>query len=1164
LGIALILALLAALVGPHFVNWTEHRAFFEAEASRLIGLKVKVNGPIDVGVLPFPQVTLGGIEIGPPGEAARLRARTLRIELGLGPLMRGEIRAVEMKLQAPEFSIGLNSLGQVDWPAMALATDTLSIDRLSVDDGRVVLTDATSNSRLVIERLWFSGEVRSLTGPIRGNGAFAAAGAIYGYRIAAGRAADDGIKIKLSIDDSERRVSVDADGVVAFERNSPRFDGSLALSRPAASVLPSGDKVVSEPWQLTGKVTASAQSALFQQLALQYGPDERAAKLAGTADFRFGERPRLQGALSARQVDLDRLVATPDTPRRLPLAAIQSFAEMFNVSLRPALRTNLTLSIDAVTLGGSMLQGFGADLRSDGEAWHLDKLEFRAPGFTHVSLSGRLDPAAKALGFTGAASVEADDPKALAGWLAGRTGVAAQVKPWQARGEITLAADRIAVERLKTEFERGTIEGRVAYLWPVAGRPARLEAELGAQEIDLDAVLGFGESALSGLGLEWPREVALGIEIGRVRIAGFEARKAAARLKFDTGGIAVERFSLADFGNATVEASGRIDTSATPGGNIVLDLDARELDGVLALAEKFASPLADPLRQLAGRQKTAKLRATVSLATAGSGNATGKLALAGRIGAFRVDLNAGATGKPESFAVTDLSALTATDARLEGKLETDDGAMLLALLGLDRLAGNDQRPARLSVVASGPLSRDLRIDGRLAAGPLQADGKGVLRWSEDRSRIVDLEQISGTLGGSRIAGKLAVKLSDAAEVTGRIETDALDAPAVIASAIGMPTLRGRAAASGWSPEPFVPRPSSVAGRIEFKAQRATFSPTLVATAFSGALRFGPSQLVFDEIAGELARGRLEGRLAFTSSSDGLTAQGRVALSGADAGAVTSGDMRSPVTGRLTFQAEVAGTGLSPAAFIGSLAGSGRIALDEARLTGLNPRVFDAVIRAVEIGISTDANRIREFVTSSLDNGHLPVAHAEAALSITGGQLRLVDAVTRTAGADLAVTANVDLANATLDALLTLTGAPPAPDAVRPVVEVALKGPLGAPKRSIDSTALASWLALRAVEQQSRRLDAMERSRAPEPALEQTNSLPPPSQARARPEEIPAREAVPPLPPPVNIQPLPRPRAVPRADTAVAPSAAHTVPPRPSAPRSAPAPGRPLNLLGAQN
>ena len=67
LAIALILALLTALVGPYFVNWNDHRAFFEVEASRLTGLNVQVTGPIKVSVLPTPAVTLGDIAIGPAG-----------------------------------------------------------------------------------------------------------------------------------------------------------------------------------------------------------------------------------------------------------------------------------------------------------------------------------------------------------------------------------------------------------------------------------------------------------------------------------------------------------------------------------------------------------------------------------------------------------------------------------------------------------------------------------------------------------------------------------------------------------------------------------------------------------------------------------------------------------------------------------------------------------------------------------------------------------------------------------------------------------------------------------------------------------------------------------------------------------------------------------------
>ena len=64
LGIAVILALLAALAGPLLVDWGAHRSLFEAEASRLIGADVRVTGAIDARLLPSPRLTLHEIEIG--------------------------------------------------------------------------------------------------------------------------------------------------------------------------------------------------------------------------------------------------------------------------------------------------------------------------------------------------------------------------------------------------------------------------------------------------------------------------------------------------------------------------------------------------------------------------------------------------------------------------------------------------------------------------------------------------------------------------------------------------------------------------------------------------------------------------------------------------------------------------------------------------------------------------------------------------------------------------------------------------------------------------------------------------------------------------------------------------------------------------------------------
>ena len=64
LAIAIILALVTALVGPLLINWGNHRALFEAEASRLIGVNVRVTGGIEPRLLPSPRLILHGIAIG--------------------------------------------------------------------------------------------------------------------------------------------------------------------------------------------------------------------------------------------------------------------------------------------------------------------------------------------------------------------------------------------------------------------------------------------------------------------------------------------------------------------------------------------------------------------------------------------------------------------------------------------------------------------------------------------------------------------------------------------------------------------------------------------------------------------------------------------------------------------------------------------------------------------------------------------------------------------------------------------------------------------------------------------------------------------------------------------------------------------------------------------
>jgi AsmA-like C-terminal region len=295
----------------------------------------------------------------------------------------------------------------------------------------------------------------------------------------------------------------------------------------------------------------------------------------------------------------------------------------------------------------------------------------------------------------------------------------------------------------------------------------------------------------------------------------------------------------------------------------------------------------------------------------------------------------------------------------------------------------------------------------------------------------------------------------------------------------MPRTTARTDAPLWAGEPFGENAlADVSGRIDFTALRATLTPMLTARQLRGALRIEPTEIALENVEGALAGGRVSGQLGLRRGADGLAATGRVSLVGADAATLLPGEGKPPLNGRIGVQADFEGAGLSPASLIGSLGGSGAITLEDAQLSGLDPKAFNAAIRAADQAIAVDAARIRDIVATVLDGGRLAVPRLDAALTINAGQATIGRTTVLGQGADLTIAGSADLADASIDARLTMAG-PVISDganSVRPEILIALKGPYAAPKRSVDVSALSGWLMLRSVERQSKQISAIEAER----------------------------------------------------------------------------------------
>ena len=101
LAIAFIIALIAALVGPYFIDWNQFRPQFEAEATRIIGAPVRVGGKLDARLLPAPSLQLHSVVVGGANDLGKVRADKLDVEFSLGSLMRGEVARHPIDHQRP-------------------------------------------------------------------------------------------------------------------------------------------------------------------------------------------------------------------------------------------------------------------------------------------------------------------------------------------------------------------------------------------------------------------------------------------------------------------------------------------------------------------------------------------------------------------------------------------------------------------------------------------------------------------------------------------------------------------------------------------------------------------------------------------------------------------------------------------------------------------------------------------------------------------------------------------------------------------------------------------------------------------------------------------------------------------------------------------------------
>jgi large subunit ribosomal protein L24 len=1200
LSIAFIIALLAALIGPYFIDWNQFRPQFEAEATRVVGAPIRVRGELDARLLPTPSLRLRSVSVGGANDLGKVRADKLDVEFSLGSLMRGEWRATELTIDGMAIDLGLDSQGRIDWPASAgkFNLGTLAIDRVNLT-GRVALHDAASRGTLELNDIAFSGDVRSLAGSVRGDGSLMLSGVRYPFRVSSGQSADgSGTRVHLNIDPGDRAFSADLDGVLNFDARAPRFEGVMVLGAPTGRK--SGGEVPLTPWRVSAKVRADPSVARLEQVETSYGPEESALKFTGLADIRFGASPLLHAALSARQLDADRFFARDNTsaePIRL-LPALRALTAGIPQLPVPA---QIEFSSEQIMLAGRPVQNLAAELHTDTRSWTIDRLDFRAPGTTRVEVSSTTARTGPSGGITGAVSVESSDPDTLVAWLQGRSEVIYRSqKPLRLRGDISVAPGHVAIEAMQAEIDGGAVEGRIAVSTEPAGG-SRLDATLKAERLDLDAATSLGRS-LAGPQGEWPDEAQLSLDIDRAVSAGREFHPLMATLSYGPKTVALDRLKIGEAGGVMLEGGGhydRVDLS----GKLELGSTAASIGQITGLIAPFAPSLAPRLAALGTETGPVRAKLTLDLTT---NKAAGGPVLSGGLDldAPHFKGHAGVTAQPsfEALRGGDLDALRRTEFSVESTLSSERGPPLLALLGLDQAIAVGEGPAQFEGSVTGVWQAPLRLSAKMSGTGLDAEAQGTAEpWAEDGRASINLrvrnagfaplfglkpsetlaqnvslstrvsltggrlffDDIYGSISGSRLRGRVAVTLDRERNVEGEVGLDALEVAPAFALALGaaghdVAEPLGAGLLKGWQ------------GRLTFQALRAALPGGGELRPLSGIVRSDGQSLSLDALKGSIGGGEATATVDARQGANGIVLNARVQLSGVDGAALRYRALAMPA-GRVSMQMTLSSQGRSASALAGAVSGNGTVTLESADIAGLDPRAFDTAIRASDSGEATDDARLRQIVEPVLSAGALSVKSAQIPFNIRDGRLRVGATALDAKDARVIVSGGYDIPADQADIRAVLASTATGQVTSRPEIQLFAAGSPDGLARTVDVAALSSWLAVRAIDRETRRLDSIERG---DPLQAFPASIPPAAAAQpalrmpdAAPPEQPLSEA------PLQRRPAPKPRiSAPRPAGPPNPNAPvlsqHVAPlpppievrPAPGAPRPAkPRPRPPLML-----
>lgn len=425
-GLAVVVAGLFIL--PRAIDWEPHKARLAAVLAEVTGREVRLDGPLEIALLPQPMLVAQRLRLGnAPGALTphMLEARRILVTLSWSALLQGRMELAQVVVDEPRLKLEPGGDGGPNWrlplleawAGQAAGGPGLALTRLEIRNGRVVHATGLSGQPLAAEAIHLSGSLAPGDGVLHLKGTAVVNGvpASLALDLRTAESADVPVALTLGVpggrlafagwpgertarDPLRGRLALDTDFLPELVQSLTTLAGQQPMRVNEAIV---------RTLSVSADVELAGDRLSFDDVDL----DLAGERMLGSLVVVVGETPLVSGRMVAAHLDADRWMERLQGQALLVAPAGSSGGDL------PSVQVQLTCEIDTLRYRRDTIRELAVTFRYEDEVLHVQALKAVLPGDFRLNRRVGFEGDATHAGYDGVIEVEGTNLRETLKWI---------------------------------------------------------------------------------------------------------------------------------------------------------------------------------------------------------------------------------------------------------------------------------------------------------------------------------------------------------------------------------------------------------------------------------------------------------------------------------------------------------------------------------------------------------------------------------------------------------------------------------------------------------------------------------------------------------------------------------------------------------------------------